>query len=267
MIIIDEAQGLVFETEAELFEYFSAHIETLEQEYRALRTPEDFSDEEQLDFDNYLEATLDEPDEVWFDEKTFDDMPIYHFIKTIDNAEGAFKYIAVAYVSAEEEFPTFVFIQFPTRDSQMVSHFQRGELAYSQAYEKALSGAIEGDALGEADPLALGLYQSMITVRAAQDIPEDKFHDFAELREDTIENADEIWRKTDTAGNILVCFIKEFPDHELKDLSYVAVTQEDDQTNVHSLLFSFPTTDKTLADRYRQGENLQAEEIVQESSH
>lgn len=267
MIVIDEEQGLVFEDEAALFEHFSSHIDALEHEYQSLRGSEDFSDEEQLDHDNYLESTLDEPDEVWLDEKTFDDMPIYHFIKTIDSAEGAFKYVAVAYVSAEEEYPTFVFIHFPTRDTKLSQNYQRGEMVYSQAYEKALSGAIEGDALGEADPLALGLYQSMITVRAAQDIPEDKFHDFADLREDTIENADEIWRKTDTSGNILVCFIKEFPDHELKDLSYVAVTQEDDQTNVHSLLFSFPTTDKTLADRYRQGENLQAEEIVQESSH
>ncbi|MBO9668798.1 MAG: peptidase, partial [Bdellovibrio sp.] len=67
---------------------------------------------------------------------------------------------------------------------------------------------------------------------------------------------------------VLVCFIKEFPDHETaKDLTYIAVTQEDEETNVHSLLFSFPTTDSTLADRYRQGENLQAEEVSQESSH
>jgi hypothetical protein len=36
---------------------------------------------------------------------------------------------------------------------------------------------------------------------------------------------------------------------------------------VHSLLFSFPTSDTYLLDRYRQGENLQAEEVVQESSH
>jgi len=45
-------------------------------------------------------------------------------------------------------------------------------------------------------------------------------------------------------------------------LSYVVVTQEDDNSNVHALLFSFPTTDKTLVDRYRQGEYLQPEEVA-----
>jgi hypothetical protein len=269
MIIIDEAEGLVFETEKELFDHFSTHIEMLEEEYLALRSEDDFSDEEQLDLENYLEMTLDEPDEVWIDEKTFDDLTLFHFIRSFDASSGqTLKYVAVAYVSSEEEYPTFVFIQFPTKDNKLVQNYQRGELAYDHAYEKALQGAIDGDALGEADPLAMGLYQAMITVRSDKDITEDHFHDFAELREDTIENADEIWRKTDSSGHILVCFIKEFPDHEdLKELAYVAVTQEDEQTNVHSLLFSFPTTDKTLVDRYRQGENLQAEEIVQESSH
>lgn len=120
----------------------------------------------------------------------------------------------------------------------------------------------------EGDPLAVGLYKAMMKVRTEKDIPQEKFQDFADLREDTIESADEIWRKTDTEGHVLVSFIKEYPDHEeVKDLVYVAVTQEDEETNVHSLLFSFPTNDEALVDRYRQGENLQAEEVSQESSH
>lgn len=267
-IVVDEALELVFKTEKDLFTYFANHIQVLEDEYQALRAPEDFSDDEQLDLENYLEMTLDEPDEVWVDEETFEDITLYHFIKNFDAKAGqALKYVAVAYVSSDTETPTFVFIHFPTRDSRLVQNYQRGEMAYDQAYEKALSGAIEGDALGEADPLALGLYHAMNTVRGEKDIPEDKFHDYAELREETIESADEIWRKNDSHGNILVSFIKEFPDHETKELTYVAVTQEDESSNVHSLLFSFPTTDKTLVDRYRQGENLQAEEITQESSH
>ncbi|MGZ3795811.1 MAG: PBECR2 nuclease fold domain-containing protein, partial [Pseudobdellovibrionaceae bacterium] len=113
----------------------------------------------------------------------------------------------------------------------------------------------------------MGLYIAMMKVRGEKDIPQELFQDFADLREETIESADEIWRKNDLEGNVLVTFIKEYPDHETKDLIYIVVTQEDATTNVHSLLFSFPTTDSTLADRYRQGENLQAEEVTQESSH
>ncbi|WP_374078975.1 PBECR2 nuclease fold domain-containing protein [Bdellovibrio bacteriovorus] len=267
-IIVDEAAGLIFESETELFGYFEGAINKLEEEYQSLRSPDDFTDEEQISREHYLEATLDEPDEVWLDDKTMEDFAIYHFIKAFEEGAESFRYVAVAYVSSEDEYPTFVFIHFPTKDSRVWQNYQRGELVYDKTYEEVSGGAIEGDALGEGDPLAMGLYLAMLKVRGEKDIPQEKFQDFGTLREDTIENADEIWRKNDLDGNVLVSFIKEFPDHEdVKDLTYIAITQEDEESNVHSLLFSFPTTDRTLVDRYRQGENLQADEVSQESAH
>lgn len=267
-ILVDEHAGLIFENESDLYGYFQEAINKLESEYQSLRTAEDFNDEEQIAREHYLETTLDEPDQVWMDDKTISDYAIYHFIKEIEEGNERFTYIAVAYVCSEDEYPTFVFIHFPTKDSNLTQNYERGELVYDQAYEELSVGSVEGDALGEGDPLAMGLYTAMLKVRGDKDIPQDRFHEFGSLREDTIENADEIWRKNDLHGNVLVSFIKEFPDHETtKDLTYIAVTQEDESSNVHSLLFSFPTTDQTLVDRYRQGENLQAEEVSQESAH
>ncbi|UOF02629.1 PBECR2 nuclease fold domain-containing protein [Bdellovibrio reynosensis] len=267
-ILVDEAAGLIFESEEALFGYFEEAIDHMEHEYQSLRIETDYSDEEQIAHEHYLETTLDEPEEVWMDDKTFEDFAVYHFIKNIQEGDEQFTYVAVAYVSSEEEIPTFVFIHFPTRDPKMVEAFQKGELVYDKTFEEVSGGAVEGDALGEGDPLAMGLYIAMLKVRGEKDIPQDKFSEFANLREDTIESADEIWRKNDLDGNVLVCFIKEYPDHETtKDLTYIAVTQEDEESNVHSLLFSFPTTDESLVDRYRQGENLQAEEVSQESAH
>jgi hypothetical protein len=267
-ILVDEKAGLIFESEKDLFGYFESHIAQLEDEYASLRAPEDFSDDEQIALEHYLENTLDEPDEVWMDDTTFGDIVVYHFLKTVEESDVTFKYIACAYVSTENEFPTFVFIHFPTKDSRIWQNYQRGELVYDRTYEEVSGGAIEGDALLEGDALAMGLYQAMIKVRGDKDIPQEKFQEFSALREETIEGADEIWRKNDLDGNVLVSFIKDFPDHEtVHDLSYVVVTLEEQDSSMHSLLFSFPTTDKTLVDRYRQGENLQAEEVSQENSH
>ena len=267
-ILVDEKAGLIFESETDLFGYFKDSIAKLEEEYSSLRASEDFTDEEQIAREHYLDTTLDEPDEVWMDEQTIPDYPLFHYIKNIDEGVEAFRYVATAYVSSEEEYPTFVFIHFPTKDSRVWQNYQRGELVYDKTYEEVSEGSVEGDALGEGDSLAMGLYLAMLKVRGEKDIPQSQFQDFSELREETIESADEIWRKNDLDGNVLVCFIKEFPDHEtVKDLSYIAVTQEDESSNVHSLLFSFPTTDVSLVDRYRQGENLQAEEVSQESAH
>lgn len=267
LIVIDEALGLIFENEETLYAYFEKAILQLEEEYQKLRSKDDFTDDEQVELEKYLEETLDQPDQIYKDADKVSDLVVHYLIKNIQDGTKSFSYIVVAYVSSEEQVPTFVLTHFPTQKPELVKKYQKGELVYDQKFDHLQQGAIEGDALLDGDPLALGLFESMTKLRSDKDLPQEKFQDYADLREDTIENADEIWRKTDLDGNILVTFIKEFPDHETKDLYYIAITQEDSQSNVHALLFSFPTIDESLVDRYRQGENLQAEEISQESSH
>jgi len=267
LILIDEGQGLIFESEKELYGYFAKAITDLEEEYHRIKSGDDFSDEEQIKLESHLEMTLDAPDEVWRDDQRFEDMVVHYFIREFVEDKEKFTYLAVAYVSVEEQVPTFVLFHFPTKNYEMIKSYQKGSMVYSQKLEAVSEGAVEGDALVDGDPLAIGLYLSMIKLRGEKDIIQSRFKEFQDLREDTIENADEIWRKNDMDGNILVSFIKEFPDHEVAGLYYVAVTQEDTNSNVHALLFSFPTNDESLVDRYRQGENLQAEEISQESSH
>lgn len=266
-IVIDEKAGLIFKTENDLMKYFSKHIESLESDYQAKRKESDFSDKEQVTREHHLEHCLDEPDEIWRQEDAFPDFPIHIFIAACEDNGANFHYVAICYMAAEQDSPPFVFLHFPTKDLELVASYRKGDLVYDRQFEAVAPGALDGDALSEGEILSMGLFTSMLKLRSEKDIPLEKFSDYASLREETIENADEIWRKADGSGNLLVTFIRQFPDHPLKDLYYLAVTAEDSSSNVHSLLFSFPTTDESLVDRYRQGENLQAEEIVQESSH
>ena len=149
----------------------------------------------------------------------------------------------------------------------MLEAFRQNEIVFHKKLEAIQFAAIDGDSLLEGDYLAIGLLESMLKVRGDKDIPTDKFKDFSECRESTIDSPDEIWRKVDSTGHILVTFIKEFTDMGVADLHYIVVTEEDTEAQVNSLLFSFPTSDTTLVDRYRQGENLEAEEVATESSH
>ena len=146
-----------------------------------------------------------------------------------------------------------------------MERYRRGQMVFQRSHADIPIGALDGDALHEGDELANGLYKAMLMLRSEKDIPEDEFHRYADCRELALEDADEIWRSGDSLGNVLVSFIKEFNDDS--DFYYVVVTVEDAPSNSHALLFSFPTRDKGLVDRYRHGENLQAEEVVQESSH
>ncbi len=264
-IVIDQQAGLVFHSEKELYEFFAPQIEVLENQHHSLRKENDVLEEEVENLSQLLDLTLDEPAEIWYDEKSFDDFPIFHFIRPLEEL-NAF-HVAVTYVSAEDE-PTFIFLHFVTRDLDLVTHYRRGDLVYDKAFEEVGFGALEGDALSDGDPMAMGLFLSMLKLRSETDVPFEKFQELGtECREETIESPDEIWRTNDLHGETLVTFIREFPEHELKDFNYVVVTQEDTSSAVHSLLFSFPSSDSTLLDRYRHGENLQADEVSTESSH
>lgn len=261
--MIDREAGLVFQTEKQLFDFFQPQVDHLENEYKEHRPEVDADLSKSLD--QYIEHTLNEPAEIWYDDKTFKEFPIFYFIRPIEE-QGLF-YVAISYVSSEDE-PTFVFFHFATRSLEFVDRYRRGDLVYDRMFEEVGFGAIDGDGLSEGDPMAMGLFISMLKVRSDSDVGFDRFRELGEqLREETIQSADEIWRTNDMKGNTLVTFIKSFPEHEISDLWYVAVTIEDQENNVHTLMFSFPTVDDALLDRYRHGENMQAEEISQESSH
>lgn len=222
-------------------------------------------DDSKIDLEEELDKTLDEPSEIWNDSQTFKDFPIFHFVRPVEESDAY--HVAVTYVSSEDE-PTFIFLHFVTQDLDLVNHYRRGELVYDRTFEEVGFGMLEGDSLSEGDPTAMGLFIAMLKVRSEKDIGYEDFHPLGDqFREETIESADEIWRSSDLRGNRIVTFIKEYPDSDIKDLHYLAVTLEDPSSHVHNLLFSFPTSDISLVDRYRHGENLQADEVSQESSH
>lgn len=128
--------------------------------------------------------------------------------------------------------------------------------------------AIDGDALFQNLPLAIGLYSAMLSLRTKEDLAPSKFQNYAQYRETSIEEPTEIWRSISGEKDILVSFIKDYSlDSIEKKFWYIAVTLEDSQTQSHTLLFSFPTQDQSLVQRYQNGEQLNVEEVEREDSH
>lgn len=269
-IVIDEKLGLVFKSEDELYQHFKKQIDLLEKVFQKARKAAgaDFSDEELESLMPYLDLTLDQPDKVWMDEETFKAFPIYHFHRVCEWNGEPCHYIASAYV--EEDSPTFIFLHFATKQDSVIQAFQKGQLIYDRMFEAYEPAYLEGDALVEGDTLAFGLFTAMMTIRSEKDIPLEQFKDYGKYREETIETPDEIWKSQNLQGQNLVTFVKELSDNSegQKDLYYLVITQEEvGSSHVHTLLFSFPTNDLSLVERYKQGENLQAEEVTQENSH
>ncbi len=269
-IVIDESKNLIFESEEELYRHFVKEISFLEKEYFSLRPKDDIQEAEFDDYEKNLSVLLENPDEIWHDTQTMDGVDFHIYIKKFevensDDDDAVLYHVGFVYLTGK--VPSFVYLHFPTKSESLVSKYRRGEKTYDRIEQNIPVGAIDGDALHEGDELARGLYLAMMKVRSDSDIKEARFRDFGQLRESTIEQPDEIWRSNDSMGNVLVSFIKEFPEEEEKGIHYIVVTLEDMASNSHALLFSFPTTDEALVGRYRHGENLQADEVVQEASH
>jgi hypothetical protein len=267
-IVIDEANGLVFGSEDELYAHFHQEIRTLEEEFFRLRDGDDVPENQFSKHERDLHLCLEDPDEVWEDRETLKGKTVLIYMRHVARSDeaGMMFHVAACYVTGD--VPSFIYLHFPTRNERLVDKYRRGELVYDRSLRDVPLGALDGDALTEGDPLAAGLYGAMLRLRNGdKDIHEEDFIEFYALREETLSEADEIWRKQDSFGNVLVTFVKDFTDQAEEELYYVVVTLEDSPSNSHALLFSFPTRDRNLIDRYRQGENLQAEEVVQEASH
>ena len=267
-IVIDEKNGLVFASEDALFKHFESDIKTLENDFFSRRSAEDFTLEEFSEFEDYLGAVLEDPDQILEDKSLIPGQTCYIYVAHFQEKKlGPFQYIAVTYVTGDT--PSFVYLHFPTKDENLLNHFVQGNIVYDRILKDVQKGAVEGDALSEGDELAVGLYTSMLKVRTDKDISEEEFHEYVQFREETIEEPDEIWRSPDYAGHVLVTFVREYDDigAENETTYYIVVTVEDEPSGSHALLFSFPTNDPNLVERYRRCENLQAEEVVQEASH
>lgn len=260
-IVIDPENGLVFDSETQLLEHFEKQIEDVENYYfeAAVSFPDEIQPAEFEKYENNLNECLSNPDEVWSTSE-ITSLPTAIYIKEI---EDNLYHVAICYQYQDQ--PSFIFMHFPSRELKLVQQFCKGDMLFDRSTKDIYPGAIEGDALTEGDELAVGHYKAMMMIRSESDIPQEDFKTYAPLREESIEFADEIWRTTDSYGQSIVTFIKRFS--EPTEVYYIVVTLEDPDSDSNILLFSFPTNEDSLADRYRQGENLQADEIVQENSH
>lgn len=264
--MIEECRQLQFHSEEDILEYFQKDIAVLENEFLRMRPKDDIGDQEAEDYLDMLEETLDSPDEVWEDSKTLSGQTVYNHLKRFDFGEDESVYY-VAVTCSLESAPTFIYLHFPTRFYKVADRYRRSEIIFDRVLREVERGAIEGDALCEGDELAVGLYKAMVTLRGENDITDIDFTGYSEFREQTIYEPDEIWRSSDYSGQVLVNFIREFEDPKMGGEVYYIVVTIEEGTNSQILLFSFPTKDISLVERYRQGENLQAEEAVQEASH
>lgn len=274
-IVIDEAKGLIFSDEKEIYNHFLPQIEALEKEYEKIALHAEPENVSFTKHEYYLTQVLQDPEEVWITTEVFPDVPIGTFMGRykMENDEDTsgdgtkkeleFTYIALTYFV--RDVPKFVFLHFPVFDSAVADKYRRGTKIFDRATGGPAQYEETVDALSEGDEFAVGLYQAMLKLRSNKDIPEEEFSKYLIHREKTIEEPDEVWKFTDSQGHVIVRFIKQVPDEE--SAIYIVTTLEEEASESQYLLFSFPTKDQNLVDRFRQGESMEAVSYTREESH
>lgn len=262
-IVIDENREWVFESEKEVIHFFSKLIDLLQDDYSENAPEKDFDLSQFPHPEAHLEETLKDPTEVWEDRKTDSQVPVHIFIRewtAQDTDLSKYYYVVMTYLN--EGRPTFIFTHFPTREESFVDRYRRGH----QVFSKEESVEIV-DALSSQDEFAVRLHDAMLRLRNRRDIPSEEFQDYDECRMPTLDEPDEVWRSEQLGGRPICYFIKEFSGGDEGAIYYVVVTAEESASKSNYVLFSFPTKDRKLVERVRQGERMKVEEFVREESH
>jgi hypothetical protein len=260
--VVDENKKLTFKSEEEVLLHFRDHIEVLEDELVAHKKDTDVESDVLSRLPNCLELTLGDPKEVWLDRSTLPEVALRIYFRDFELDKKKICVLALAYTSQGK--PTFIYLYFPTQDEELIERYRRGLLIFKGSLEKTLFTS--GDALSEGDILAGGLYDAMTKVRSSHDIPEEDFSSYIDYRDVALETPDEVYRYTDSRGHVIVHFIKEFSKQD-QHFFYLVVTSEENLSESHFLLFSFPTKDASLVDRFRHGESLHTDDFVKADSH
>jgi hypothetical protein len=248
-VLVDDDNDLIFCQDSCVKEHFDSDIERLEDEHIALRGSTDIPLEDFAKYENFLPLVLNEPDEIWEIEAE-DEAPLAFYIGEFLHENETIFYVAAVYLTAER--PSFVYIHFPTRDTKLVEQYRRGELIFDESSSEETSD--EPD-LMEEEGIGFELYSEMIEHRSDNDIDEEEFPRFISLRQPTIESPEEVWRNVDEEGNAILTFIAHH-NFESQIIAYVAVTLEDEVSQETIPIFSFPTVDTKLLERFRTGELL-----------
>lgn len=252
IVYVEESANRYFCSEKCIRAYYDPMAEHYRKEMLAIRDPHDISESEFAEYESYAPLCLSNPDEVWEDTTEFGEVISYH-IAAFTNEGGKFTYVVACFCLEDE--PTYILTSFPTRDKKLVEEFRRGEkLEFAEGDQEVpepeVSPVLADDFLARQGN---AIEEEMLRHRSAEDVPSSEFEDFVHLVDQTIENPDEVWELQDEGDNPLLTLISQHEEH----LYYVvicAIDASQEQQENWRVIYSFPTRDQSLVQRYRRGQ-------------
>ena len=257
---VEEEIGRVFCSESCIVDYFSPDIKRLEKEYFSRLSTEDLSSKDRKKLSEHRWATLKRPDEVWR-QKTLAGDYRFTLISEFKHEQKPIWCICICLFLKGE--PSFLYLAFPTKNTEMVAFYRRGERVQLPSVETSQpvlgEGAIHGDDLVPMDGLGSDwteeeiLRAQLAGERSLNDIPASDFQLYQTCVSETLDLPDEVWSLQFKNSAKLIHFMRCYPE-ENPLLWYIVVARETEDEDGIEILDAFPTRDQNLVDRFRKGE-------------
>lgn len=251
IVYVEESTNRFFCSEKCIRTFYDPMADYYKKRMLEIRDPHDIPETDFPQYESYAPLCLAHPDEVWGD-STENGESVYYFMANYTNEGGKFTYIVMSFCMELE--PTYIVLSFPTRDKKLVEEFRKGQQIELQD-ETDAPAEPEADPVLQEDFLAKqgnAIEEEMLRHRRATDVPKDEFEEYSHLLDHTIENPDEVWELQDEGENTLLTLISQQDDK----LHYVVIcVQEQNAENQEAwkVIYSFPTNDPALVQRYRRG--------------
>jgi hypothetical protein len=254
VVYVEEGSNRFFCSEKCIRAYYDPMAEHYRREMMQIRDPHDIAESDFPEYESYAPLCLSNPDELW-EEITDNGEKVNNYLANFTNEGGKFTYVVMCFCLEQE--PTYILLSFPTRDKKLVEDFRRGqrveiqEAAEEQIAEPEVSSVIAEDFLARQGN---AIEEDMLRHRGTKDIPPSEFEEYAHLLDQTIENPDEVWELQDDGDNTLLTLIAQAEEnvHYVVICTYDQGEGEGDRESWR-VVYSFPTNDPALVQRYRRG--------------
>ena len=214
-----------------------------------------------------MEELLAKPDEIWLYENDIE-QKFYTFIKEMGlsgakKETGSLYCISICFVFQKR--PSFVILCSSTRSESFVESFKKGKkIEKPQSFlekedeqvEQEIS--LDKDVLQAAQQKKSSFLAELLDHRSSNDIAYESFSLYDEFMNPTLEEPDEIYRKTDNEGDKILTYIKAHTRSGVSFFYFVLCLRLENvpEEGSYGILpfLSFPSVDGDLATQLKRGE-------------
>ena len=245
------------------FKPITTDLESTEKKYRKKYALETEKCLEYLSDVSIMESAMTSPDEIWCLENGIKE-EIFSFIKKFEIDQKEPFYVVVL-CSIFDTYPGYVLLSTVTESKFLMEEFRIGEevnvqehFEDSQADEDEMG--ITNSEVEHIEKKKTDILANHIDNLSVADIPVDKYELYEEYLELTMENPDQVFKRSDEEGDTLFTYIKAY-DKQGVSFYYFAVCMKLDMEGsegeeVIVPILTFPSVDGDLYRLYHQGEQV-----------